>query len=101
LPESQSAVAVWVAKATVARVARENLMMEMRCWEDVAMLVWWVMSMGLHRVMGWRKRYLKGRCFFRREETYVGRAKQMAGESSSFFLLLARLTSPPVRIPSS
>ena len=27
LPESQSAVAVWVAKATVARVARENLMM--------------------------------------------------------------------------
>lgn len=28
LPESQSAVAVWVAKATVARVARENLMMK-------------------------------------------------------------------------
>jgi len=28
LPESQSAVAVWVAKATVARVARENLMVE-------------------------------------------------------------------------
>jgi hypothetical protein len=25
LPESQSAVAVWVARATVARVARENL----------------------------------------------------------------------------
>jgi hypothetical protein len=40
LPESQSAVAVWVAKATVARVARENLMMkcsagDMRqCWCD-------------------------------------------------------------------
>jgi hypothetical protein len=37
LPESQSAVAVWVAKATVARVARENLIMKssaggMRQW---------------------------------------------------------------------
>jgi hypothetical protein len=28
LPESQSAVAVWVARATVARVARENLMVK-------------------------------------------------------------------------
>jgi hypothetical protein len=28
LPVSQSAVAVWVAKATVAKVARENLMMK-------------------------------------------------------------------------
>ena len=28
LPESQSAVAVWVARATVANVARENLMVK-------------------------------------------------------------------------
>jgi hypothetical protein len=28
LPESQSAVAVWVARATVARVARENLIVK-------------------------------------------------------------------------
>jgi hypothetical protein len=32
LPESQSAVAVWVARATVARVARENFMVKcVRC----------------------------------------------------------------------
>jgi nitroreductase len=41
LPESQSAVAVWVAKATVAKVARENFMMKCsargigQCWCEV------------------------------------------------------------------
>ena len=44
------------------------------------MLVWRVVIVMVFHRIEWEKWYLGGRCLCRREETYVGRAKQMAGE---------------------